>query len=93
MRNPILYMLKELYSCSLKYLAQFWKHAASYLIPPWTYKYEGPWQSKSAAGKIIMLKKSLEKVMIFKAAFLLVFHRKLVKQRYVSSKRNIDLQQ
>ena len=44
-------------------------------------------------GNANLLRVSLEKVILFKAAFSSVFHRKLVNQRYVSAKRNIDLQQ
>ena len=57
-----------------------------YTVPVYVYKYEGNCRCKSAAAKIIKLRNK-KNFIIFKETFVLVFHRKFVKQRFKSPKR------
>ena len=84
---------KEVYKYPLKHsvymdvLTQVWKYVERYPVPVYVYKYEGNCRSKSAAAKIIMLRNNKNNFIVFKETFVLVIHRKFVKQRFASAKR------
>ena len=84
---------KEVYKYPLEHsvymdvLTQVWKYVERYPVPVYVCKYEGNCRCKSAGTKIIMLRNNKNNFIVFKETFVLVIHRKFVKQRFVSEKR------
>ena len=63
------------------------QNVGRYPVPVYVYKYEGNCRCKSAVAKIIMLSNNKKNFIVFKETFVLVIHRKFVKQRFTSKKR------
>ena len=89
---------KEIYkyplerSVCMDVLTEVWKYVGRYPVPVFVYKYEGNCRCKSAAAKIIMLRNNKKNFIVFKETFVLVIHRKFVKQRFTSVKGRSVLQ-
>ena len=66
-------------------LTQVWNYVSRYPVPVYAYKYEANCQCKSAAAKIIILRNNKNNFVVFKEIFVLVIHRKFVKQRFTSA--------
>ena len=75
------------HSVWMEVLTQVWKYVGRYPVPVYVYKCEGNCRCKSAAAKIIMLRNNKKNSIVFKETFVLVIHRKFVKQRFTSPKR------
>ena len=73
------------HSVCMEVLTQVWKYVGRYPVPVYLYKCEGNCRCKSA--KIIMLRNNKKNSIVFKETFVLVIHRKFVKQRFTSPKR------
>ena len=74
------------HSVCMEVLTQVWKYVGTYPVP--AYKYEGNCRCKPAAAKIIMLRNNKKNFIVFKKKkFVLVIHRKFVKQRFTRPKR------
>ena len=73
------------HSVCMEVLTQVWKYVGRYPVPVYLYKCEGNCRCKSA--KIIMLRNNKKNSIVFKETFVLVIHRKFVKQRFMSAKR------
>ena len=74
------------HSVYMDVFTQVWKHVERYPVPVYVYKYEGTCRRKAAAAKIIMLRNNKNDFIVFKERFVLVIHRKFVKQRFASAK-------
>ena len=77
------------HSVCMDVLAQIWKYVGKYPVQVYVYKDEGNCRCKSAAAKIIMLRNNKKNFIVFKETFVLVIHRKFVKQRFTSAKGRI----
>ena len=75
------------HSVCMDVLTQVWKYVGRHPVPVYVYKCEGNCRRKSAAAKIIMLRNNKKNSIVFKETFVLVIHRKFVKQRFMSAKR------
>ena len=75
------------HSVCMEVLAQLWKYVGRYPVLVYVYKHEGNYQCKSAAAKIIVVRNNKKNFMVFKETFVLVIHRKFVKQRFTPPKR------
>ena len=75
------------HSVYMDVLTQVWKYVERYPVLVYVYKYEGNCRCISAPAKIIMLRNNKNNFIIFKETFILVIHRKFVKQRFTSAKR------
>ena len=79
-------------SVCMNVLTQVWKYVGRYPVPVFVYKYEGNFRCKSAAAKMIMLRNNKKNFIVFKETFVLVIHRKFVKERFTSAKGCSGLQ-
>ena len=75
------------HSVCMEVLTQVWKYVGTYPVPAYVYKYEGNCRCKPAAAKKIMLRNNKKNFIVFKKTFVLVIHRKFVKQRFTWPKR------
>ena len=75
------------HSVCMEVLTQVLKYVGRYPVPVYVYKYEGNCRCKSAVAKIIMLSNNKKNFIVFKETFVLVIHRKFVKQRFTSKER------
>ena len=85
-----IYLLEH--SVCMDVLTQIWKYVGRYPVLVFVYKSEGNCRCKSAAAKIIVLRNNKKNFMVFKETFVLVIHRKFVKQRFTSAKGRSVLQ-
>ena len=68
-------------------LTQVWKYVGKYPVPVYVYKYEGNCRCESATAKVIMFRNNKKNFIVFKETFVLVIHRKFVKQKFASARR------
>ena len=74
-------------SLCMEVLTQVWKYVGKYPVPVYVYKYEGNCRCKSATAKVIMFRNNKKSFIVFKETFVLVIHRKFVKQKFTSARR------